>query len=151
MMRRVLVLLASASCVIPCACGGEDNDGGGNDGEGDGAQVRLSIEARDGRGAVKRAELICTAADVTASGLPATDRKLCTTARRLAPLLSEKPPADRVCTQIYGGSETARIVGQVEGRRIDQRFSRSDGCRIADWDRAQPLIPLRPQRRSGPR
>lgn len=118
--------------------------------DGDGAQVRLSIEAHDGRGAVKRAQLVCNGGDVTARGLPA-DRKLCTTARNLAPFLSEKPPADRVCTQIYGGPETARIAGQIEGGRIDRRFSRSDGCRVADWDRAQPLIPLEPQRKSGPR
>jgi hypothetical protein len=145
--RRVLVLFATAACVLASACGGNDDDSR----DGDGAQVRLSIEAHDGPGTVKRAQLVCKAGDVSARGLPANDRELCTTARDLALFLSEQPPADRVCTQIYGGPETARIVGQIEGRRIDRRFSRSDGCRVADWDRAQPLIPLQPQRRSGPR
>ncbi len=140
-------------CAIPSACGGsDDNSGGGyrKSRDADSAQVRLAIEAQDGRGAVKRAQLVCDGGEVTARGL-APDNNLCAAARNLAPFLSEKPAADRVCTQIYGGPETARISGQIEGRRIERRFSRSDGCRVADWERAQPLIPLQPQRKSGPR
>jgi hypothetical protein len=138
---------------MPSACGGSDDKSGDGDGksrDAGSAQVRLAIEAQDGRGAVKRAQLVCAGGEVTARGL-APDRNLCATARNLAPFLSAKPAADRVCTQIYGGPETARISGQIEGRRIERRFSRSDGCRVADWDRAQPLIPVQPQRQSGPR
>ena len=117
--RRVLVLFATAACAMPSACGGSDDksgDGGSKGRDGDSAQVRLAIEAQDGRGAVKRAQLVCTGGEVTARGL-APDRNLCATARNLAPFLSAKPAADWVCTQIYGGPETAHISGQIEGRR----------------------------------
>ena len=64
----------------------------------------------------------------------------CETARRLAPFLAEEPPRDRVCTQIYGGPETARVRGTIGQRRIDRRFSKTNGCEIADWERAEPLL-----------
>jgi hypothetical protein len=148
--RTLAAIAAMLACVFVVACGDDDNDG--DDGNTrTSAQVRLSIEARDGRGAVERAELVCAVGEVTSSGLPDTVRDPCRTARRLAPFLAEQPPADRVCTQIFGGPQTARIKGEIDGRRVDRRFSRSDGCRVADWDRAQPLIPLRPVRGTGPR
>ncbi len=64
----------------------------------------------------------------------------CETARRLAPFLAAQPPDDRICTQIYGGPETARVRGTIGDRRIDRRFSKVNGCAIADWRRAEPLI-----------
>jgi Subtilisin inhibitor-like len=46
------------------------------------------------------------------------------------------------CTQIYGGPQTARIVGTLKGRRVFASFSRQDGCAISRWDRVSPwLIP----------
>jgi hypothetical protein len=46
------------------------------------------------------------------------------------------------CTQIYGGPQTARIVGTLKGRRVFASFSRQDGCAISRWDRISPwLVP----------
>jgi hypothetical protein len=64
----------------------------------------------------------------------------CDIARRLADFLAEEPPRDRVCTEIYGGPETARVRGTIGERRIDRRFSKTNGCEIADWERAEPLL-----------
>ncbi len=64
----------------------------------------------------------------------------CDAARRLAPFLGAQPPEDRICTQIYGGPETARIRGTIGNRLIDRRFSKVNGCAIADWRRAEPLL-----------
>jgi hypothetical protein len=50
-------------------------------------------------------------------------------------------PADAVCTQIYGGPQTARVTGLWRGEPVDLALSRSDGCRIEQWDRLGPLLP----------
>lgn len=43
-------------------------------------------------------------------------------------------PADRMCTQQYGGPERARITGVWRGKPVDARFNRTDGCQIARWN-----------------
>jgi hypothetical protein len=48
--------------------------------------------------------------------------------------------ADAVCTEQYGGPETARVIGRWDGEPVDLELSRSDGCRIAQWDALGPLL-----------
>ena len=48
--------------------------------------------------------------------------------------LLEGPPVDRMCTQVYGGPETATIRGSLDGRPVDTVVRRNDGCGINDWD-----------------
>jgi hypothetical protein len=67
---------------------------------------------------------------------------LCRAATRLGRFLVGQPDPRRACTQIYGGPERARISGTINGARVDRRLSRTDGCRISDWERAATLIPL---------
>ena len=45
-----------------------------------------------------------------------------------------------VCTEIYGGPDTARVVGVVEGRRVWARFNLSNGCHIERWNRFSPWL-----------
>ncbi|MDX1498883.1 MAG: hypothetical protein R3176_03235 [Woeseiaceae bacterium] len=44
------------------------------------------------------------------------------------------PPADRMCTEIYGGPDTAYGHGNVNGRRFEFAADRTDGCAISEWD-----------------
>ena len=48
--------------------------------------------------------------------------------------------ADAVCTEQFGGPETARVIGRWDGEPVDLELSRSDGCRIAQWDALGPLL-----------
>ncbi|MFF2778600.1 SSI family serine proteinase inhibitor [Streptomyces sp. NPDC058052] len=50
-------------------------------------------------------------------------------------------PADRMCTQVFGGQVTAQVTGTWQGRRIDARFSRANGCEIDRWENVEPLLP----------
>jgi len=50
-------------------------------------------------------------------------------------------PADAMCTQVYGGPQTAHLTGRWRGEPVDLQLSRVDGCRIAQWDRLGPLLP----------
>lgn len=50
-------------------------------------------------------------------------------------------PDDVACTEQYGGPQTARVVGTWAGEPVDLALSRTDGCRIHQWDSLGPLLP----------
>ncbi|MEV8052372.1 SSI family serine proteinase inhibitor [Streptomyces bacillaris] len=50
-------------------------------------------------------------------------------------------PEGTMCTMIYGGDASARIVGTWEGRRVDTTVTRGDGCEIARWNNLVPVLP----------
>jgi hypothetical protein len=77
--------------------------------------------------------LRCVAADM---------RPACRRLRALPRSVVEPVPRDAVCTQVYGGPQTGRIHGVIEGRRVDVRLERTDGCEIARFDKAAPLLRL---------
>jgi hypothetical protein len=56
------------------------------------------------------------------------------------PALFAPLPKNVVCTEIYGGPQKARIVGQVDGRRIWATFTRTNGCNIDRWQRLSPWL-----------
>ncbi|MGH9119479.1 MAG: hypothetical protein ACRD0A_16870 [Acidimicrobiales bacterium] len=45
-----------------------------------------------------------------------------------------------MCTQQYGGPETAKVTGTIGGRRISATIDRTDGCGIAEWNLLTPLL-----------
>lgn len=47
---------------------------------------------------------------------------------------------DRMCTEIYGGPQTARVTGTFRGEPVDARFKRTDGCEISRWDAYVDLL-----------
>jgi len=51
-----------------------------------------------------------------------------------------KPGPPRLCTQQYGGPQTAVVTGWYLGREVNSRFSRTDGCEIARWRAMAPLL-----------
>jgi hypothetical protein len=63
--------------------------------------------------------------------------------RRLArlPAAAFRPvPRTVVCAEVYGGPQTGRIAGVVRGRRVNARYSRTNGCEIARYDRVRPVL-----------
>ncbi len=48
--------------------------------------------------------------------------------------LVEGPPADRMCTAIFGGPDVATVTGTIDGQSVDTTITRADGCGIAEWD-----------------
>jgi hypothetical protein len=50
-------------------------------------------------------------------------------------------PADLVCTEVYGGPQTARVTGVWGGEPVELEPGRRDGCEIAEWDALGPLLP----------
>lgn len=134
-MRIALGLVA---LVVLTGCGSDDGEQASSappapDG------VVLDIRFDDGEGNTRRATLRCAAGRTAATGYleDGDPDRLCRSAHALGPLLTREPPARRVCTQIFGGPQTARVTGTLAGTDVDRRFSRHNGCRIAEWDRLQ--------------
>ncbi|MCW2991245.1 MAG: hypothetical protein JWM73_1839 [Solirubrobacterales bacterium] len=106
--------------------------------------VGLHLRADTGPGTtVRTATLRCDSKGPRATGyLRRRDAaKLCRRAYRLEAFLGRPPRRDRPCTEIYGGPDRVTVEGFVRGTGVQRRFSRADGCEIADWNRAARLLP----------
>jgi len=52
-----------------------------------------------------------------------------------------KPSADQMCTEIYGGDQTAMITGTWLGKKVSRKYSRINGCEIDAWESIYPALP----------
>lgn len=50
-------------------------------------------------------------------------------------------PPDQVCTEVYGGPQTATVRGTYRGEPVMVDLARTDGCRTAQWDLLGALLP----------
>jgi hypothetical protein len=106
------------------------------------APVTLSVRYSDGSSAEHVAHLRCRADSARADGfLRDAGAAACRRARTIASFLATRPSSKRICAQIYGGRQRARITGTIGTRQIDRRLKRTNGCEIGDWQRAVPLVP----------
>jgi len=102
------------------------------------------VRSADGVRRVSTGELTCRSGEQRATGAlvrRAPASRLCSDARNLASLLATRAPAGRACTQIYGGPQTARITGTIDGRRVDRTFKRTNGCAIEEFARVSRILP----------
>ncbi len=49
-------------------------------------------------------------------------------------------PRDAMCTEIYGGPQTATVTGTFRGEPVSTKFSRTNGCEIARWEKHVALL-----------
>jgi hypothetical protein len=134
-------VLAALAAVLGCAGPqGAPGDGGFARPTPD-ASIRILFD--DGRGDRRRGEIICAARRDELRGFLrlAQPAEVCRRLAELRGFLTARPPRDRVCTQVYGGPEIARFTGTIGRQAVDRRFSRTDGCEIADWERVEQLLP----------
>jgi hypothetical protein len=105
--------------------------------------VRLTIVFVRRPGSRHVAHVRCTAMGARADGYlrRVGAARACAHARRIAGLLAGHPDPHRACSQIYGGPERALVTGTIGGRRIRHGFTRTNGCGVAEWRRAMPLLP----------
>jgi hypothetical protein len=107
--------------------------------------IALAVRYDDGAGKVRTGRLICAGGEQRATGAladraPAT--RLCTQARTIAPLFFKQRGGRVACTQLYGGPQTLRVTGTIDGRAVNRRFARTNGCEIADFARVAGALPV---------
>jgi subtilisin inhibitor-like len=49
-------------------------------------------------------------------------------------------PSGLMCTQIYGGADVAHVTGTFQGRAVNARYDRTNGCAIARWNRMTAVL-----------
>lgn len=65
----------------------------------------------------------------------------CEAVKRLgAAFFNAQPDPDRMCTQQYGGPQTATVKGTVDGHRVYASFSATDGCEISRWNALESIL-----------
>ena len=132
----VLLAVLVATCLLPAAAHAA------RAGSAPTSFLALKFSVTDAPKATpKPATLTCFGTWANATGyLREVPEEGCQQARRLAGFLLSAPDPDRVCTQIFGGPQTATVQGTVNGRLVRRAFSRKDGCELADWDRLGLLL-----------
>lgn len=138
-----LALALGLTFAVLTGCG-DDEESGSQTASTPRGEIELSIRFEDGAGNTKTATLTCRRDLQRAGGYlrdAAPASELCTAVRSIKELLTTQPDRPRVCTQIYGGPETARVTGTIDGVEVDRRFARTNGCEIADYRRAGALLP----------
>ncbi|GGV40026.1 SSI family serine proteinase inhibitor [Streptomyces spectabilis] len=52
-------------------------------------------------------------------------------------------PVERgvMCTQQYGGEQTAHVTGTWQGQPVEASFKRTNGCEISRWNTLVPVLP----------
>ena len=151
-MRRIAVPVLLLSAALLTACGGD----GGTSAAGSAAAPATSPATSSAAGPSGSAddelvvELVPEQGEaaqtyrLSCAGEPTGD--LPDPAAACAQLTGQPDPfaelsADTMCTQLFGGPQTARVTGRWAGEPVDLQLSRTDGCRIAQWDRLGPLLP----------
>jgi len=89
---------------------------------------------------VNAGTLQCGTAESGTGFLASSAHAACQAVAKHPELLTEPPPQNRACTFIYGGPETSRVTGTLEGRRVDRTFNRADGCAISEWEQLKALV-----------
>ena len=75
-----------------------------------------------------------------ATTLPGAENA-CTALTRLGTgFFTALPNKDVICTQQYGGPQTASITGTLDGTSVLAAFSLTDGCQISRWTAAQDIL-----------
>ena len=123
-MRWLLLILVAT---VVAGCGAEERPASGSL-----AQLTIRLDA-DGEGPAKPRELRLSCDS-------AGDSKACGAAAGLKPGDFAAVPADRACTQIFGGPETATVSGELRGESVSGEFGRRNGCEIARWKAVSVLV-----------
>jgi FlaG/FlaF family flagellin (archaellin) len=125
---RIVVVLAALALVAGCG-GGDDEQSASPPAL---ADLTVTVDP-DGKGAkeAKTADVRCASAD---------ESDVCKAVAALEPKVFEPVAGMTACTEQFGGPETATVKGTLQGKPIDAKFSRVNGCEISRWNDAAPLL-----------
>lgn len=97
----------------------------------------LTIVVDDGSGTTTTWQLSCDPPGGTHPDPDAACRALEARGRTALPAVAR----DRVCSQVYGGAQTATVSGRWQGRTVRSSFSLRNGCEISRWKMLEGLLP----------
>lgn len=131
--RSGLVVTAVLLVLSGCGQGAEDPPSGdeGSGGSGSAAATSLTIEVSAEEGADPTTmTLRC---DPVGGDHPQAEQA-CEALAAAGADVFEPVPDDQPCTMLYGGPQTARVTGTLDGADVDATFDRQNGCEVDRWD-----------------
>jgi hypothetical protein len=117
--------------------------GCGGSGSGVATQLRIAVQTGSATRVLQgsQARLRCDGTAVATGFLRSAAGPACSLVRRgVLQQVAAKQRSRRLCSQIYGGPQSAHITGTVQGQDVDLTVTRTDGCGTADWQTLQPLL-----------
>ncbi len=134
----LLLLLAVAGCAEPAGsgAGGAASPGSSASDASAGNELMIVLDRGDGT-APERYTLTC---GELPDGDHADAAVACAHLEGMDDPFAPLSP-DLACTEQYGGPETARITGRWHAEDVDLELSRTDGCRISQWEALGPVLP----------
>lgn len=135
---RYALLLTAVSVLLLAGCGNQVRGGDtGDDPSVDSAGATdLTVSVKPGRGKDERTyTLTC---DPPGGDHP-DPAAACRTLDRLDDPFAPVPP-NAMCTEIYGGPQTATVTGTFRGETVNAHFARTNGCEIDRWDKHLGLL-----------
>jgi hypothetical protein len=127
-MRPALVVLLGLA-LVAAGCGGDDEQPAAAPSF---ADLEVTVD-KDGSGgaAAKTLQVRCT---------PATDSRECAALAEMKAKTFQPTPPNTACTQQYGGPQVATVKGTLHEETVDAKFSRTNGCEIARWNRVKTVL-----------
>ncbi|WP_240489884.1 SSI family serine proteinase inhibitor [Actinomadura atramentaria] len=124
--------------ILSLAACGSEHAGGGTSVRPSGAPATsLTVQVRASKDAAPKTwALTC---DPVGGDLPAADRA-CAALKAAPADVFTAPGPDRMCTEIYGGPQTATVKGTFDRRSVTWTFKRTNGCEISRWEKLAPLF-----------
>ena len=107
------------------------------------ADAALDVHVDLGDGRQRQGILTCAGGTAKGTGhLESNARAACAAVLEESnrKFLTEDPPKDQVCTQVYGGPQKATVTGRIRGRPVQATITRTNGCSIAQWDALVALL-----------
>ncbi len=75
-----------------------------------------------------------------ASTLPGSEAACARLVELGTDFFTARPEKDIICTQQYGGPQTASITGDFNGTSVLASFALTDGCEISRWKKVQDIL-----------
>ncbi len=97
-------------------------------------KINVTYVAQDGA-STKHWTLLCN----PTGGTHKSAKKACVVLLKVKDPFKPSDP-DLMCTQQYGGPESARVQGIWSGKKIRADFSKINGCEIDRWQKVQALL-----------
>lgn len=122
--------LAVAGLAFLAACGGS-SDGGTSGESGNTSGTSLTIVVTLDEGAEPATyKLSCE----PAGGDHPQPQQACDVLDKAGAKVFDPVPADQMCTELYGGPQTATVKGTYDDKSVDATFNRTNGCETDRWD-----------------
>jgi hypothetical protein len=143
-MRQFVVLGTVAALLAASACGAASGGSpsaspapSGSSSSPSTASEELVIVAQDGAGKTQTWRLTCDPPGGTHPDPTAACQALAKNgATALAPV-----PRGTMCSQVYGGPQTAVVTGTWQGKAVKSRLSLVNGCETKRWKALAGLLP----------